>query len=336
MPVQYEGILAEYQHTRRAVTVFDISHMGEFLIEGDCVNSGLDRIFTMSLVDMPIRTAKYGMMLNEHGGTIDDCLVFRILENKWFIVVNGATASKDAHHIQRHINETAQFHDATFEIGKIDIQGPLSRDIMKKLIPDIVNLDYFAFDYFDLLGKNVLVSRTGYTGELGYEIFYPWQDTAILWDELLKFENVKPAGLGARDILRLEAGYSLYGHELSEDITPLEAGLSRFVDFNKEFIGKKALLKQKQEGLNQKLVGLMSESRKSPREGQIIYSQTQKEIGRVSSGTFSPYLNKGIGVGFVVTQEWTLGQKIYFGSPENQVPAQVTGRAFYKQGSIKS
>ncbi len=335
MPVQYEGILEEYEQTRRGVTLFDTSHMGEFLIEGDVKETGLDHIVTMALADMPLKTCRYGLILNEQGGTIDDTIVFRVEENKWFIVVNGGTTQKDADHFRKHLNKNASFQDISFSTGKLDLQGPLSRDILSKFIDGIEKLNYYSFDYFKVLGENALVSRTGYTGELGYEIFFPWDKTKILWQALLKEPEVKPAGLGARDVLRLEMGYSLYGHELSDDINPLEAGLSKFIDFSKDFIGKNALLKQKEVGLKRKIIGFISENRRSPRQGHNIYSAQEEQIGVVTSGTFSPYLNKGIGLGFVNTSHGTKDEAIFFGDNQKKNPAVISSRSFYNQGSLK-
>lgn len=335
MPVQYEGILAEHLHTRKAVTLFDISHMGEFIIEGDLNESGLDRIVTMSLKDLPVKASRYGTILNEQGGIIDDLIVFRLEEKKWFIVVNGATTEKDVAHFRKYLTNNARFTDVTFQTGKLDIQGPQSREILKRLVPAIDRLQYYAFDFFDLLGEHVLISRTGYTGELGYEIFYPWDKTVDLWKALLAHKEVKPAGLGARDILRLEVGYSLYGHELNDHISPLEAGLTRFIDFDKDFMGKDVLLKQQHNGLKRKLVGFVSDSRRSPRAEQVIFDSDEKEIGIVTSGTFSPTINKGIGLGFVAVDCSGSGEKILFGDAKNKVSAIISSKVFYKGGSLK-
>lgn len=334
MPVQYEGILAEYEATRRACTLFDTSHMGEFLIKGNAVTTGLDKTVTMPIIDMPLKTSRYGFILNDKGGTIDDLIVFRVKEEEWFIVVNGGTTQKDALHFKSYLSKGCSFEDISLKTGKLDLQGPLARAVLAQLNPEIKNLEYFTFDYFDLLGEKVLISRTGYTGELGYEIFFPWEKTAKLWQTLLKDQRVKPAGLGARDVLRLEMGYSLYGHELEEHISPLEAGLSRFVDFNKEFRSKDILLKQKNEGLKRKPAGFISENRRSPRAGQKIYSADQKEIGVVTSGTFSPALSKGIGLGFVLKEYADPGNKIFIGE-DKPIEAALSERIFYRGGSLK-
>ncbi|MBP9854006.1 MAG: glycine cleavage system aminomethyltransferase GcvT [Candidatus Omnitrophica bacterium] len=336
LPVQYNGILDEYQHTRQNVSLFDISHMGEFLIHGDPVSSGLNRIVTQSIVDMPAKSCRYGAILNEQGGVIDDLIVFRIEKEKWFIVVNGATTEKDALHFQKHLTKNSTFEDVSLQIGKLDLQGPESRNILKQFIADIDRLDYYTFDYFDLLGENVLVSRTGYTGELGYEIYYPWDKTVSLWKALLNIKEVKPAGLGARDMLRLEVGYSLYGHELDENISAVESGLKRFIDFDKDFIGKEAIIKQNEKPLKRKLIGLISESRRSPRSEQNIYNSEGKKIGMVTSGAFSPHLERGIGIALVEDADLKINSPIKFGNEKNQESAIVSGKNFYKNGSLKN
>lgn len=336
MPVQYEGIIAEYSQTRNAASVFDVSHMGEFIVEGDPVKSGLDNLVTMRLADMPVNTSRYGLILNESGTVIDDTIVFRMAPQKWFIVVNAGTTDKDREHFKKNLNKQDRFEDISSTIGKVDLQGPFARDILKNLVAQVEKLDYFAFGEFNLLGENVLISRTGYTGELGYEIFFPWNKTPQLWNALLKFNDVKPAGLGARDILRLEVGYSLYGHEINESINPLEAGLSRFIDFEKDFIGKAALLRIKEKGLARKLVGIVSRSRRSPRDGFKIYAPDGRGIGYVTSGTFSPVIERGIALGYVETEFAKDKQSILFGNDKNKEEAEVSGKIFYKKGSIKN
>jgi aminomethyltransferase len=310
--------------------------MGEFIIEGDAQASGLDKIVTMRLVDLPVGTSRYGMILNDQAGVVDDCIVFRLDKEKWFMVVNGATTQKDAAHVQKHLSDAARFRDVSAITGKVDIQGPASRDVLRRLVPEIDRLSYFQFDFFGLLGENVLISRTGYTGELGYEIFFPWERTADLWNAVLSLPEVKPAGLGARDMLRLEVGYSLYGHELNEDINPLEAGLKRFVDFEKDFIGKKALLAIQEKGLSRSIAGFISENRRSPRENHRIFSEDGSEIGYVTSGTYSPSRHCGIGLGFVGKGHEKKGKKIIFGDEKNRNYAKISGKIFFKDGSLKS
>lgn len=346
MPVQYEGILAEYEHTRKAVTLFDTCHMGEFLVHGDCRESGLDALVTMAITDMPVHSCRYGMLLNDQGGVIDDLVVFREGPEEWFIVVNGATTAKDARHFRERLKQPQTFKDISSEIGKVDVQGPLSRQILADLVPGIEKLAYYTFDSFNLLGETVRVSRTGYTGELGYEIYSSSKTVTAIWRKLLKNPDVKPAGLGARDMLRLEVGYSLYGHELSEMITPPEAGLTRFVDFTKDFVGKGALLKQQKEGPRRRIAGFISETRRAPRRDNKIYAAAGEEIGVVTSvppapigivtsGTFSPHCQRGIGLGLVPIGLASTGQKIYFGDDNTKNLAIISSRTFYPNGSLK-
>lgn len=329
MPVQYAGILAEHHQTRNAVSLFDTSHMGEFVVHGDCMETGLDRLVTMRLADMKLKTCRYGFLLNEQGTVMDDLIVYRVGEQEWFVVVNGATIEKDAAQFRAHLSAPSCFKDVSLRTGKIDVQGPHSVEMLKALVPGIDALKYYAFDFFELLGERMLISRTGYTGECGFELYPSVDKTVQVWEMLMAYENVKPAGLGARDVLRLEKGFSLYGHELSDTITPLEAGLSKFVDFEKDFIGKSALLEMKQRGRPRKCVGFVSNSRRSPREGQQIYAQSGDEIGVVTSGTFSPCLERGIGLGLIRSQGAVLDDVVFFGNEKNKTEAIIRSRTFY-------
>lgn len=336
MPLQYEGILAEYESTRRQVALFDTSHMGEFLIEGDARECGLDRLVTQPLIDMPEKTGRYGVMCREDGGVIDDCIVFRVGRQKWYMVVNGATAAKDAEHVSQKITPSGRWTDLSAQTGKLDVQGPSAREILKQFVTAIERLDYFACDVFPGMGEEILISRTGYTGELGYEIFCPWEKTLSFWRALLDTDQVKPAGLGARDVLRTEMGYSLYGNELKETITPLEAGLKRFIDFDKDFIGKTVLLRQLKEGVRRQLICLIAENRRSPRPHNGIFNETGERIGEVTSGTFSPYLKRGIGLGLVLADPGRKDNCLYFGDQHQKTRAAITTRPFYKLGSLKN
>ncbi len=333
MPLQYEGIIAEWSYNRKTCSIFDCSHMGEFIIQGDARESGLDRIVTQRISDMPLKTCRYGAMLNKQGGVIDDLIVYRKSSQEWMIVVNASNIEKNAKHFREQLTVKAIFKDISFETAKLDLQGPLSRDILKTLVPDSGKLEYYAFDEFMLLGQKCLISRTGYTGELGYEIYYPWEKAKELWQMILKNDKVKPTGLGVRDVLRIEMCYSLYGHELSEDIHPLEAGLDHFIDFEKEFIGKEVLLKQKVQGITRRISCFISDSRRSPRAGHKIIDEAGQMIGEVTSGTFSPGLQVGIGLGFLKTL--SVGKNIFFGDEKNKATASIVKRPFYKNGSLK-
>ena len=335
MPVQYEGILQEFEYNRKTVSIFDCSHMGEFLLEGDLQSSGLDRIVTQTLNDMPVKSCRYGTMLNNNGGTIDDLIVYRISGEKWMVVVNAANIDKDRQHFLAQLTRSAKFQDVSMQTAKLDLQGPLSREVLSRLVPGVERLEYYCFDEFDLLGERVIISRTGYTGELGYEIYYPWTKVKDLWKEILKNDNVKPTGLGVRDVLRIEMCYPLYGQELDETISPVDAGLKKFVDFSKDFIGKAALLKMESDGFKRHTVCFISQTRRAPRSHHKIYSPDGFELGVVTSGTFSPALGYGIGIG-LINQPIKTGDQVIFGDEKSKSVAVVGTRPFYKQGSLKN
>lgn len=336
LPLQYDGILSEWEYNRKTASIFDCSHMGEFYICGNAVTSGLDRIVTQKITDMPLKTCRYGAMLNDSGGVIDDLIVYRKTVDQWMIVVNASNIEKNAAHFRNHLTRDAQFTDASFQTAKLDLQGPLSRDVLSGLLPNVRALEYYGFDEFVLLGQKCLVSRTGYTGELGYEIYYPWEAAAQLWKTLLTDGRVKPTGLGVRDVLRIEMCYSLYGHELDENISPLEAGLDKFIDWNKDFIGKAAAVRQKAAGVGRTIGCIQSQSRRSPRAHHKIMDEKGKIIGEVTSGSFSPGLNCGIGLGFIEKSENIVEKKIVFGDDKSACPAVIVKRPFYKNSSLKS
>jgi len=333
MPLQYESILAEWEHNRKTVSLFDCSHMGEFMIRGDAKACGLDRIVVQTIADMPVNTCRYGAMLNDSGGVVDDLIVYRKAKQDWMIVVNAANIEKDARHFRVNLNATTYFEDASFKTAKLDVQGPQSRDVLKVLAPGIEKLAYYTFDQFQITGIPCLISRTGYTGELGYEIYCPWEKCKEIWQNILDNATVKPTGLGVRDVLRIEMCYSLYGHELGETISPLEAGLDKFIDGRKDFIGRQALSAQ----TPKRTIGyFVSVSRKSPRAWNKIFDAAGNEIGVVTSGTFSPALQVGIGIGFMSRDIKKAGTQIFFGDEKSKAAAIVASRPFYKNGSLKS
>ncbi|MCK4519000.1 MAG: glycine cleavage system aminomethyltransferase GcvT, partial [Candidatus Omnitrophica bacterium] len=321
MPISYSGIIDEHNWTRKSACLFDICHMGEFIISG--TGDALNKIVTMNIEEMPAKTCRYGFMLNEKGGVIDDLIVYKISADKYMIVVNAATKDDDFSNLKKHLPEDINLEDISDKTAKIDLQGPLSRDILKKIISsDIEKLSYYTFSYFDVLGGSSIISRTGYTGELGYEIYISSDKAIELWNILLKDERVKPGGLGARDTLRLEMSYPLYGHELDDKTSPLEAGLGIFVDLDKEFVGKDVLVKQKEEGLLKRLVCFKVDSRRAPRNGYKILSG-DKEIGEVTSGSFSPSLKRGIGMGYVEADYRTAGTKVTLGDGRVKIKAEI-------------
>src|SRR6266540_3209329 len=239
--------------------------MGEFYFHGDFSTSGLEDVFTFSVLSIPVGRSRYGFLLNEQGGVIDDLIVFRMAEDEVMIVVNAATIDKDFAAIGERLT-SGEFRNISGETAKLDLQGPLAREVLVKALgQELAGLPYFRFVRTEILGAPAIVSRTGYTGELGYEIFLPSDKVKELWDLLLADQRVKPAGLGARDVLRLEVGYSLYGSDIDETTTPLEAGLGGFVNFDKNFTGREALLNQQKIGLSRKKIAFQVDSRRAPR-----------------------------------------------------------------------
>jgi len=335
MPIQYEGIIAEHSWCRRKAALFDICHMGEFLFQGDFGACGLENIFTFQIGTIPPGRSRYGFLLNEDGGIIDDLIVFRIAEDKVMIVVNAATADNDFAVIGSRLSGGA-FTDISDVTGKLDIQGPLARDVMVTALGDkIAAIPYFKFITTDVLGVEAIISRTGYTGELGYEIFISADKVCDLWDLLAKDERLKPAGLGARDVLRLEVGYSLYGSDIDEQTSPLEAGLGAFVNFDKPFVGKEALHQQKAEGVQKQKVAFQVSGRRSPRHHYEILAGGES-VGSVSSGVFSPMLGCGIGIGFVRAGVYPVGYPFTIRHERVTMEATVCELPFYRGGSLRS
>jgi aminomethyltransferase len=334
MPIQYEGIIAEHAWCRSKAALFDICHMGEFMFQGDFEADGLEDVFTFSIKTIPLGRSRYGFLLNGQGGIIDDLIVFRLAEDRVMIVVNAATADNDFEVIGTRLRG-GSFSNITAATGKLDIQGPLAREVLVAAFGEqIAAIPYFKFITMKILGCDAVVSRTGYTGELGYEIFLPAGKTAELWDLLLIDQRVKPAGLGARDVLRLEVGYSLYGSDIDEGTTPLEAGLEGFVNFEKQFVGREALLKQKAEGVSRQKVAFQVSGRRSPRHHYEIVSG-QQLVGSVTSGVFSPMLACGIGIGFVTAGAYPIGKTLTIRHERVSMEAAVCELPFFKGSSLR-
>jgi len=335
MPIQYSGILDEHRACREASALFDICHMGEFYFKGSIEDSGIERAFTISICKIPPGKAKYGLMLNKEGKILDDCIVYRLSANELMIVVNAETTNKDFDNIKNSLTSSCLFENISKQTAKIDLQGPLSREIMSGFFgEDIKKIPYFHFITKEVLGEKGIISRTGYTGELGYEIYCNSEGVVELWRLFLKDSRVKPAGLGARDILRLEMGYSLYGHDIDENTTPLEARLTSFVDFNKDFIGKEALMKQNNEGPGKVKIAFKTQSRRSPRQHYKIYIEGN-EAGEVTSGVFSPMLSCGIGLGYVKPEFSKCGTKILLKQENLEIEAEICDLPFYRGGTVR-
>jgi len=334
MPIQYKGIIEEHFWTRKQAGLFDICHMGEFLIEADLSKSNFERLVTVNLKNMRTSSCRYGFMLNEEGGIVDDLLIYRISDTGWMIVVNAATTAGDELHMRKYLTGVTDFKNISASLGKLDLQGPLAGKVLSELAGvEIEKLRYYTFGYFTVLGERIIISRTGYTGELGYELYMPSNKIVPLWRKLLEDERVRPIGLGARDTLRLEMGYSLYGQDVDTKTSPLEAGAERFISWDKEFIGKEALLKQREAGILKRMIYFTAHSRRAPRHNyRIVYNG--QDIGAVTSGSFSPSLEVGIGMGYV-SREVAMGEEIMLKEGTISISAKVVGKPFYKSGSAK-
>jgi aminomethyltransferase len=367
MPIHYGSILQEARHTRTSASIFDIFHMGEFFITEPAASSSLDKIITVPVTAMKTGSCKYGFLLTPGGTVVDDLIVYRLAENEWMIVVNASNAQRDAEIIFGGLSSGAVFEDRSAATAKIDLQGPKSLEVLKKIAGEgVKSLRYYTFGKFDLLGGKSIISRTGYTGELGFEIYINSEKAVELWNLLLENDAVKPAGLGARDVLRIEMGYPLYGNELTEETTPLEAGLGRVIDFNKQFIGREELLRRKASNSVRKLVGIVTGGRKTPRHYNKVVvkpiedipativrhsgaveimpaSQIQSpdivangvEIGYVTSGVFSPHLSCGIALAYVDSGYEVDGLPVSITTGRDDLAGLVSAPPFLKNTSLK-
>ncbi len=304
MPVQYVGVIKEHLNTRENVSLFDVSHMGEILVEGKEAAELLQKLTANDISKMYDGRAQYSILMNENGGAVDDIVIYRFNEEKYFICVNAANREKDFNWISSHNDTGATVLNLSDEYAQIAVQGPKSIPFLE----EITGLELSSVKFYHFLtGKfpgdiDTIYSRTGYTGEKGFELYISPDKAVFVWNFLLeKGEKygILPAGLGARDTLRLEMGYPLYGHELTDEITPLEAGLDRFVKLEKgNFFGRETLLKQKEGGLRRKIYPIIIKEKGIPREGYKILVNSV-ENGYITSGTISPVLKRGIGVGMI-------------------------------------
>lgn len=340
MPVQYkEGILAEHRHTRKTVSLFDTCHMGEFIIKGKRVAQELDRIFPRAVADQKIGTARYNFLLSDRGTVMDDLLIYRMGEEEFMMVVNAGTIEPDAERIKKLLPNTISFMDESDKTGKLDLQGPKTAEIMEKLGFNKGDLpDFYKWIKTTVNGIPAILSRTGYTGELGFEFYVDAGKVGELWDYLLSFPEVKPAGLGSRDTLRLEVGYPLYGHEMDENTTPVEAGFSAILNLENRtssFMSEKILKDPAKK--TKTLIGVVLEGRRAARAGNKVLTMDGKEIGIITSGMFSPILEKAIALAFVFPQcTFVPGDKINLEIGGTPFPGVVVEMPFYKNGTVRT
>jgi len=326
MPIQFDGIIAEHGYCRNNVALFDTSHMGEFFFKGDIKTSGINEATSVNVDALAVGKCKYGFLLNEQGGVIDDLIIYRLSEDELMIVVNASTRENDLKILNERI-QNATLVDRSMEYAKLDVQGPNSKEILEKYFDvDLDTLGFFSFVETKVFDSDCLLSRTGYTGELGFELYIDAQTSVKLWDALIA-DGAKPAGLGARDILRLEMGYSLYGNDLSETISPLEANLGKFVNLKREYFGKEALVKQKNDGLTRILLPFKTTTRRSARKDFEVY-QNDKKVGFVTSGAFSPILNVGVGLAMIDIEGFDETQSIELRDKRSSIEANIASLPF--------
>jgi len=335
MPVQYEGVNAEHETVRNAVGVFDVSHMGEFLIEGDHALELIQKVTSNDASKLTIGKAQYSCLPNDTGGIIDDLIVYRIKESTYLLVVNASNIEKDWNWIQSKNDMGATMRNLSDDYALLAIQGPKAIEAMQSLTShDLSAIPFYNFIVGDFAGiEHVIISATGYTGSGGFEIYCKNSEVKQIWDKVFEAGapyGIKPIGLAARDTLRLEMGYCLYGNDIDDTTSPIEAGLGWITKFTKKFTNSEALEKEKHDGPKRKLIAFELDERGIPRHGYDIVDANGTKIGEVTSGTMAPSLNKGIGMGYVPTAFTEVGNKIFVQIRKNAIPTTVVKPPFYK------
>ncbi|WP_264738533.1 glycine cleavage system aminomethyltransferase GcvT [Cytobacillus firmus] len=337
LPVQFSSIKEEHEAVRTKAGLFDVSHMGEIEVKGTDSLKYLQKMMTNDISKLKNSGAQYTAMCYENGGTVDDLLVYKIEDDHYLLVVNASNIEKDFNWLQDHAEGNMELKNLSEDMAQLAIQGPLAEKVLQKLAgTNLSDIGFFKFQQdVDLNGKKALVSRTGYTGEDGFEVYCDAKDAAALWNEILeagKEEGVLPCGLGARDTLRFEANLALYGQELSPDITPLEAGIGFAVKVNKEadFIGKEVLKNQKENGVPRKLAGIEMIDRGIPRHGYPVY-KGEELIGEVTTGTQSPTLKKNIGLVLIKKDHAEPGTELEVEIRGKRLKAKIAATPFYKR-----
>ena len=335
MPVQYEGINIEHETVRNGVGVFDVSHMGEFLITGPNALALIQKVCSNDASKLFDGKAQYSCLPNNEGGIVDDLIIYRLDEKKYVLVVNASNIQKDWDWISSHNNVGAEMKNLSEDYSLLAIQGPKASKAMQSLTSvDLENMKYYAFKVADFAGiEHVIISATGYTGSGGFEIYCKNSEVEHVWNKVMEAGadyGIKPIGLAARDTLRLEMGFCLYGNDINDSTSPIEAGLGWITKFTKEFTNYEALKKQKEQGTDRKLIAFSLDERGIPRHDYDIVDGNGKKIGVVTSGTMSPSLKIGIGLGYVPAIFAEIGSKIHIQIRKNAVPATVVKLPFYK------
>ncbi|WP_027178733.1 glycine cleavage system aminomethyltransferase GcvT [Maridesulfovibrio bastinii] len=322
MPVQYSGIVAEHKHTRSKAGVFDISHMGEFKLSGKGAKDALNKVVTQNLDTLAAGKCRYGFLPNDQGGVLDDLIVYCLGEDKYMLVVNGACEESDFNWIKNHLPEELEFKNVSDETAKIDLQGPESLEVMQNVFGrDFTHLKYFNFEEAEFDGYELIISRTGYTGELGYELYLPAEHAESLWKKIVADERVIPVGLGARDTLRLEMGLPLYGQDLDTEHNPREGGYG-FLLPDDAFTD-----------VNEMQVPLKIPGRRAARHGDKVLLDG-KEVGVVTSGSFGPSLGYSIALAYI-KKEFADAEKFIVQASKKELEAEKAELPFYKEATAR-
>lgn len=335
MPIQYAGIIEEHNAVRNACGVFDVSHMGEVSVTGPQAEAYVNYIFTNDITGAPTGKCFYGMMLNPNGGVVDDLLVYKRGDNNFLLVINASNIDKDVDWIMQNAKT---FNDVNIEnlsdkLGELAVQGPKSEAVMTEVLGlPVTDLEFYTFKELDVDGEHIIVSRTGYTGEDGFEIYASHAITVAYWDKLIESGVCAPCGLGCRDTLRFEVGLPLYGNELGDDVSPLEAGLGIFVKLDKgDFIGREATAAIKASGAKRKTVGLELEGRAVPRHGYPVLNTEGKEIGHVTTGYHAISVDKSVAMALIDAEYAALDTPVLVQIRKKTFPATVTKKKFFKK-----
>lgn len=335
MPVSYEGVNLEHETVRNSVGVFDVSHMGEFLITGPNALALIQKVTSNDASKLTEGKAQYSCFPNDDGGIVDDLILYCLDHEKWLLVVNASNIEKDWNWISSKNTMGAEMKNLSEDYSLLAIQGPNAIEAMQSLTStDLSAISFYTFEVNDFAGiENVIISATGYTGSGGFEIYCKNSEVEQVWKNVFeagKDFGIKPIGLAARDTLRLEMGYCLYGNDINDTTSPIEAGLGWITKFTKAFTNSENLLKQKEQGTDRRLIAFELDERGIPRQGYDIVDGNGNKIGEVTSGTMSPSLGKGIGMGYVPTIMKSVGTQIHIQIRKNAVPATIVKLPFYK------
>ena len=335
MPVSYEGVNLEHETVRENVGIFDVSHMGEFLVLGPNALELIQKVTSNDASKLVDNQAQYSCFPNATGGIVDDLIVYRINNEKWLLVVNASNIQKDWDWINSQNEIGAELKNISEDYSLLAIQGPKAVQAMQSLTSiDLSAIKFYHFQIADFAGiENIIISATGYTGSGGFEIYCKNNEAKQIWVEVFKAGSnfgIKPIGLAARDTLRLEMGYCLYGNDINDSTSPIEAGLGWITKFSKKFTNSENLLRQKEHGTHRRLVAFVLDERGIPRQGYAIVDNQGTKIGEVTSGTMAPSLSKGIGMGYVPNDLKSIGTKVYIQIRKKLIPATIVKLPFYK------